>query len=224
MSPKSVGDRPFTEHPVRELICPPGISHPEQVFFVGTRQSRIRPPDPGVVERQAMRPLRIRCCEERRHPASLLSRDERRPLASDRVQDCAKIVDPRLDVGKEARAVREPGTPLVEDDQPREGGDPIVEAAPVGRMPCPDEVRHPVRDEHDVEGSSTHHLVGDGDVAASGVLHLRHIHGRSLAQSRTCLCTVPRPDTRRDPVALPHHELRRCDRPPARSPAHKHVR
>ena len=60
--------------------------------------------------------------------------------------------------------------------------------------------------------------------------HRRACHGRVPAITKSdcaiahVLVNGPRPDTRRDSVALPDHELRRCDRPPARSPAHKHVR
>jgi hypothetical protein len=117
--------------------------------------------------------------------------DERCALASDSIEHGAKVVDSRLQVGKEMGTVGESRPPLVEDDQAREGAEALVEVPPVRRMPCPDEVRDPIRHEDDVEGASADHLVGDGYVAASGVFHLRHLHGRSLPHVRARGLVIP---------------------------------
>jgi hypothetical protein len=80
-------------------------------------------PDELVMAADELTPAGIpESCEslQRRHPAAFLRSDERCTLASNSVEHCAKVVDPRVHVGKEVGTVGQSRSTLVEDDHPRE--------------------------------------------------------------------------------------------------------
>src|SRR5205823_11406522 len=68
---------------------------------------------------------------------------------------------------------------LVEDDQTREGGEPLEEARQRRLLPRQLDVRHPARDEDEIQRPFADDLVGDVDVAAAGEAGLRS-HEASL--------------------------------------------
>jgi hypothetical protein len=58
---------------------------------------------------------------------------------------------------------------LVEDDQPRERGEPLEEVRESGQLPDVGQMRDPSEHENDVDPTVAHDLVGDVDLAAARV-------------------------------------------------------
>src|SRR5215210_40764 len=102
-------------------------------------------------------------------------------LGADRVHDGANVVHPLLErrqliVGD---VVGEAGAALVEQDQARERREPPEEARQLRLLPHELDVRDPAGNVDEIERPLAHDLVGDVDVAASGVARLGRRHPRT---------------------------------------------
>ena len=120
--------------------------------------------------------LRVRRREQAAHRSALGHAQQRGARGAHRVHHRADVVHPLLERRQLRHAVREAGAALVEQDQPRERGEPEEEARERGLLPEVLEVRDPAHHEHEVERAVAHDLVGDVDVAAARVAHARS-HG-----------------------------------------------
>jgi hypothetical protein len=156
------GAAPFLLAPLDELSTPLGRGAEGVV-------GRPRPPGVAPDGDQRARPHGMGRREERAHRPALGVPEERRPLGADGVHHRPDVVHPGLEVRQVGHAIREPGAPLVEEDQPREGRQPLEEPAARGLLPEDLEVRHPAGDEDEVPRRIAQHLVGDVDVAAPRV-------------------------------------------------------
>lgn len=73
-------------------------------------------------------PSRVRRSEYHRHRRALRQSHESRALGVGRLHDGLDVLDPFLEKLGLLQGVRQPGAALVEEDQPREGGQSLEEA------------------------------------------------------------------------------------------------
>jgi len=167
--------RSFREDLVGKLLRPPRVAQARQVFT-----SRVGLSFPGREQRgeTARAPWCARDRSLRRAPPSSSRRASRAAgrRRTDRIEDGAHVVHARLERWKRAAQIGQAGSALVEQDQPEALREPVVETAPVRRLPRVDEVRDVVRDVDEVDVAAAHHLVGDRDAAAPRVPNVeRHV-------------------------------------------------
>ena len=137
-----------------------------------------------VVEDEGARPLRIRGREQERDPRAFLRRPEHRALGIDGVHDGADVVHPRLERRHLANRVREAAPALVEQEDAGVPGEILDVVDEQRHVPAGQQVGERAADEHEVDRSVPHDLVGDRHVAAPGVADVRHVHGRILPSWR----------------------------------------
>ena len=109
--------------------------------------------------------------------------EDRGPLRADRVHNRAQIVHALLEGRQicDRDGIREPGAPLVEQDQPRERGEPFEKPPRVGSFPHLFDVRGEPRNVHEVDRALPDHLKGDVHVAALRVARVRDLHSHILS-------------------------------------------
>jgi hypothetical protein len=113
--------------------------------------------------------------EEDAHASSFGVTEERRAFRSDRVQHCSHVVYPFLERREllVRHAVGEAGAAFVEEDEPREGGEPLEEVRHGRVVPHELDVRDPTGHVDEVARSLADDLVGNVHVAALRVAGLR---------------------------------------------------
>ena len=120
----------------------------------------------GAVEDERGYAVGIGRGEQGGHGPAFGDSEEGCPLAADRVEDRTDVRH-RLLEGRRARGtVGQALTALVEEDQAREGREPVEQAR--GRRVLPDglDVEDEARDEHEVERTLAMDLVRDADAVA----------------------------------------------------------
>ena len=118
--------------------------------------------------------MRIHGGEQCGQIATFGKAEERGALRAGGVHHRADVVHP-LFVRRQLRvghAIGEARAALVENDQTREGGQPLEEARPRRLLPRQLDVRHPAGDEDQIQRPFADDLVGDVDVAALRVSRL----------------------------------------------------
>ncbi len=125
------------------------------------------------VEDERRDALRVHGREQDAHRPALRVPHQRCPLDADGVHDGAYVVYARLEIGKSAGTVREPGSSLVEPDQAREGRKPLQHVRVTRSLPVEVEMGDEPWDEDEIERAAAGDLVGDVDVAALRVARLR---------------------------------------------------
>ena len=125
-----------------------------------------------------------------------------------RVEHCAHIVHALFQRRHLQDGIGEPGTPFVEQDEPRHPRQALEKAREGGLAPGILEVADPAHDENQVDWSVAKHLVGDVDVAASCVLHANAGGGFGRPDG---LCQVGHPTDLRDEAVPP--AMRGLDEP-----------
>ena len=129
----------------------------------------------GVDEDERRGALRAGGGGEHRHDGAGVAADQRRVRGADVVEHGEEVVSELLDHdGARVDGVGEAGAPLVEEDQPAEGGEALEEAAGRGDTPYLLDVAEPCGDEDNIDGPVAEHLVGDVVVSESGVEGLWH--------------------------------------------------
>lgn len=81
--------------------------------------------------------------EQQAHGHALRDPEQRRSFGPRRIHYCADVVHPGLQVGQVGDAVGQTGSPLVEEDEPGEGGDSPECVLHEGVAGLVVEVRHP---------------------------------------------------------------------------------
>src|SRR5215204_284974 len=102
-------------------------------------------------------------------------------LAANRIHHRSHVIHTLLQRRDTSHPVREPSTPLVQEDEPREGGEALRKPNNRGYFPVMLEVRNKAGHEHHVEGTVAKHLIGDVSIVASGISDLWREHLSSLA-------------------------------------------
>jgi hypothetical protein len=169
-------------------IGPAAVEFLDSLFRLAARRKpgEVRSSDETrcrVQEDQARAALGIRGGEEHAKRAGIAQGEEHRTLRTGRFQDRADVVHSRLKRVGAGKAVGHAGSALVEDDQARHRSEALEQPRVCWALPRElDMVRH-VRDPDEIGRSVAHHLEGDRNVAALGVLRLG-LHRRSLAPRR----------------------------------------
>src|SRR5919107_70416 len=101
-------------------------------------------------------------------------------LAAYRIHHRSHIVHTLLQGRDTSHPVREPSSPLVQEDEPREGCEALHKPDNRWCFPVMLEVRNKAGHEHHVEGTVAKHLIGDVSIVASGVSDLWREHLSSL--------------------------------------------
>lgn len=86
-------------------------------------------------EREPECPVRVRGAEEHAHRRGLGGPEQDRPIRLRCVEHGTQVVHAGLQRRRLAQAIREPRPPLVEDDEPQEARQPVVECPWVRRLP-----------------------------------------------------------------------------------------
>ena len=166
-------------------VAPP-VSNLTQLvppLLVGRRPRVIRRPEPAcgrVVEDHRARPLGVRGREQKRDPRALLRCPEHGSLGVDRVHHRAEVVHPRLQRRHLANRIGKAAAPLVEEEHATRLGHAFDVLHEERHVPPGQKVGERSADEHDVDRPLPDHLVGDCDLATSGVADVRDVHGRIL--------------------------------------------
>ena len=127
-------------------------------------------------EQKGERALRVRRREQDRHRPTLRLPEQGCSLGADRVHRPAHVVHALFE-RPERDVVGEPHSALVEQDQPRERGEALAEAASRRISPHRTEMREEAVDEHEVRRTASEDLVGEVHIAVSGVANVLHGHG-----------------------------------------------
>ena len=139
-------------------------------------------------ERESGRPLRIGGGEEHGHVAPVVRCQDHRLGSLGGLEHGAEVLHARLQRRELPVAVGYAGAALVEQNQPERLGKPIVEGAPVRRLPPVHEVGGEVGHEHQVSLALADDLVRDRGTFAPGIADVG-IHGVSLPR----LASWPQP-------------------------------
>ena len=154
-------------------------------------------PSPGVVGRlEGLRPDRkehkcrravgVGGCEQRAQRAAVVHSEQDGSLAAGCVQDRANVVHADLvrPGAWSGRRVGEPEPAPVEQDQPRHGRELVEKLSELGHVPRALEIREPPWRIEEVEGTASHHLVGDVQpIDCLRVADGRTLHGAILDRS-----------------------------------------
>ena len=178
------------DHPLR-LLTPVG-----QDELGGRFTKRISGRRPGVVgrlggashcsvENESAHPVGVSSCRQNAHRPALRDPEQGGPLGARGVHDRPDVVAALLERRNLGDGIGQPGAALVEDDQAREGAEPLEEASERSRLPLQLEVRGKTEDEDQVARPVADDLVGDRGVVGPGVLCPRGSHrvragGRAL--------------------------------------------
>ncbi len=127
-----------------------------------------------TLEDERDRSLRVRRGEEHRERTSFGLARHRCPLAADRVHHRADVVHPLLERRRARNAVGHAHPAFVEQDQPRELGEPLAVAPELRKLPVDLQVRIGALGVHEIDGTVPDDAVGDVDVAAPREAHLGH--------------------------------------------------
>ena len=165
---------------VAELPSAPALADVAQRCLIGVVGARDRE-QRWMEERKRGRLLRVGRREQGRHQAALVRTEDQRPLRADRAHHRTHVLHPRLQRRKRAAPVGQTRAALVEQDQPKRLGQPLVERPPVPGLPPVDEVRAVVGDEDEVPLALAHDLVGDRHPAAPHIPDLR-LHPVSVTE------------------------------------------
>src|SRR5918995_4170089 len=122
-------------------------------------------------------------------------------FAANRIHHRSHVVHTLLQRRDTGYPVREPSTPLVQEDEPREGGEALRKPNDRGCLPVMLEVRNKAGHEHHVEGTIAKHLIGDVSIVASCVSDLWREHLSSLTIHP--LLSLQRPSLTRCQIAPP---------------------
>ena len=152
----------------------------------------VRLPQPdreAAVDDEAFGPLRVRGGEQEAHGAALGVAEDDRALGAGRVHHRSHVVHPLLERRQavDGHPVREPGTSLVEVDDPTEGPEPLEDTGHPRLLPEKLDVGHPAVDENQVPRTGAEDLVGDLHPVARGVADL-------AGHSRQASYHVPEPE------------------------------
>ena len=123
----------------------------------------------SLVQDDPVDTLGIGSREEEADRSALRHAEQRCPLAADRLHHGTDVVHPLLETRHAGDPIREPIAAFVEDDDARESGQAVEELAVAGKLVEELDVRDEPRDEHQVAGTLTDHLVRDADVTAQSV-------------------------------------------------------
>src|SRR5207244_365755 len=107
--------------------------------------------------------------EQRGQPASLGEPEERGAFGTNGIEHRQHVVYLLFQRWELCRSVGEPGSPHVKDDQSRERGEPIEESSKRRLFPLVLDVAERTREKDQVDRPATDRLVGDVDIAATGV-------------------------------------------------------
>ncbi len=129
----------------------------------------------AVDEDEARDPFRMRRGERHRQDPAADVGDQRRSVASDRVEHGRDIGHELLEGRKRRRRdrVREARPPLVEHDQPAERRQALAKGGKRRHVPLGIEIAEPLVEQQDVGRSVAHDLVGQVELAEPGVAGLR---------------------------------------------------
>ncbi len=130
-------------------------------------------PRPGAVEDERRDPLRVAGGEERRHRPALGDAHDRPAPAAGRVHHRPHVVHRLLQGRRPPRPIGEALAALVEDDQPREGGEAAQEPRDLRLLPDQLDVGDEPGDEHEVQRPLAVDLVGN-----AGPGGIRVVRGR----------------------------------------------
>jgi hypothetical protein len=124
-----------------------------------------------AVEDEGSGPLGVGRSEERAQRSAFRDSQQRGSLRSDGIHHSPNVVHPLLqdrDLGR-GHPVGQPGSALVEDDQPGERSQPTPEGGLRGVVPGQLDVGDPAGNEDEVDRPLADDLVGDVDLAALGI-------------------------------------------------------
>ena len=141
---------------------------------------------PAVLEDEGLNALRIGGGEDGTElTAGGAGAEEGGLFRAGGVHDGAEVVHAGLEAGEIAWSVAQACAALVEEDEAGELGQALAEVNENRLLPGPDEVDHE-GDEEDVDRAAADDLVGDGDVAAAGVVDVRgfEVHPRRKTKRR----------------------------------------
>jgi hypothetical protein len=131
---------------------------------------RARHPAPA---NERLRAVRVGRREEDAHRDSFGRPQQGGPLGAGGIHDGPNVVHALLERRRLRHRIRQPGPAPVEGDHSRELREALEHARPRLRLPYELDVVDEASDDDQVEVALAEHLVGDVDVAASGVLRLR---------------------------------------------------
>jgi hypothetical protein len=143
------------------------------------------PASERAVRDQGARPLGPRRCEQGTRRTTLRKAEQRRPLGADRVEHRPDVRDALLERGHVRNRIGEAGSGLVIQDQPREGGEPLEEAAEAQVRPLQVEMRDETGDDDEVRPTISDDLVRDAYLASLDIPRLRLLHEQSLGLAAT---------------------------------------
>ena len=186
-------------------LTPVGLQPEKEVVPLLAVEGPRFPLDAGeaAAQHESRGALRIGSGEHQRHRPALRPAADRGAAGADRVHHRTDIADALLE-GLLGHAIGEPLTPLVEDDDAREGHEPLQQILVDGELPVEIGMGQRSRDEHEIAGTIAKHAVGDVDISAPGVSDVAP-HGRFPRSGRTSAArgssshgrTVPERDARR---------------------------
>jgi hypothetical protein len=134
----------------------------------------------GIEQDECAYTLRVRGGEQRRHSAALIRSQHGRSRSAGRLQHGPQILHPRLERGELGAVVGQPGTALVEQNQPKGTGEPLVKVPPLRPHPPVDEIRAVGGYEDEIDLPLPNDLIRDRDAPASHVsdlvIHTKHLH------------------------------------------------
>jgi len=145
---------------------------------------RARAPDSWVEQDETRATIRIRRGEEHGQAGARAAAPEDRSLRSGVVHDGPDVVHHRLERWDLADAIGEARPPLVEHEHATDGREAFHVSDEQGLFPGGQQVPGDAPDEDDIDRSGAHDLIGDRDVAAARVRHVRWLHGPSVHHHR----------------------------------------
>lgn len=107
--------------------------------------------------------------KERSQRAAFGNAQQRGARYANRIHDGPDVVHALVEAGKLADAIRQAGSALVEQDDPREAAQAKQPAREIGLIPIVLDMRHETGSDNEIDRTASEDLVGDMNVAAFGV-------------------------------------------------------